>query len=206
MGVIGALRSEIAVPAQFVILASAFNFSIGLPAAFGLLRDRQQFKSNQAEDVPKIDLSKTTFVFPKKSIQEIQAFLKEKLPGHTEVTVSDGKQTEIRIQDGIWRGVWLEITSDAQQSHLTRLSYYIPSLIAKVIILVVSVAVFSIMTMDVLFAVIGKFVPMSVGLGGAAGFGMYIIVKHIFIVMIKNSWSGELHQTIETLQAKPAND
>jgi hypothetical protein len=152
------------------------------------------------QNTPVIYPSKVLFTFPKKSAHEIQGLLREKLPSHTAVTVSDGKCTEIRIQDGLWRGAVLEITSDAEQSQVTRISYYIPSFLAKVIIFVTSVAAFSIIMSMVLTAVIGEFVPVFAGIGGMAGFAMYTIVKIIFIATIKNSWSVEVHQAIDTLR------
>jgi hypothetical protein len=148
-----------------------------------------------------IDLSKGPFVFQEKSLEALCDRLRAEIPGHPEVTFKDKKPPEIRVRCGLWRGASLVIDDSDQQMKLTWIGYLIPSFMAKVMIFIVSVVVFSIIMMIVLAIVVGEFVPGVFGIGGVAGVAMYSLVERVFIASIRSSWSPELHQAIEKLKA-----
>lgn len=148
-----------------------------------------------------IDLSKGAILFQQKATDELRDQLAKELPGHVEVIVKDSKPPQIRIRDGLWRGVSLLIDNSAQQLQLVGYMFRIPSFLAMVIIFVLSVAIFSIILTVVVSAVVGEFMPIMGGIGGLAGVAMYSIVEKIIVANVRRSWSPELKQVIEKLKA-----
>jgi hypothetical protein len=166
--------------------------------AFFLFRPKANAFFSPQSPVLMIDLPGGRFVFPDKSLAAIGARLKAELPSHVEVNVKNEKPPNIRLRDGLWRGASLIIDDTGQQMKLAGIIYHIPSVLADVIIFTASVVIFSILVMIICTAFIGEFVPVLFGVGGAAGFGGYMIVKSIFLAMMRNSWSAEVHQAIGT--------
>lgn len=150
-----------------------------------------------------IDLTKEQFIFRPQSITEICDQLKAEFPNNVNMFLKDGKQPQIKISDGLWRGASLIIDNSSNQLRLAGIYYYIPRFLAKVIIAITSVAVFSIIMMVLLSIFTGEFVPAVAGIGGAAGFAMYSIIQMIFIANIKSSWSPKLHPVVEKLRLNP---
>ena len=148
-----------------------------------------------------IDLSKEPFVFKTQTVADLRDQLAQVLPSRAKVVVKNDKPPEIRVSEGLWRGASLTIETTGQQMKLVRICHYIPTFMAKVIIFTISVAVFSIIMMVVVSAVVGEFVPGVFGIGGVAGFAMYSMIKTFIISIIRDSWSPELHQAIEKLTA-----
>jgi hypothetical protein len=148
-----------------------------------------------------IDFSKGQIALRQATMTELRDHVAKALPSHVEVTIKDSKPPQIRIQDGLWRGISLFIDNSAQQPQLAGYLFRIPTFLAKVIIFAMSVGIFSIILMVVVSVVVGEFVPMMGGIGGIAGFAMYSIVERVIIANMKSSWSPELLQAIEKLKA-----
>ncbi len=146
-----------------------------------------------------IDLSKGALVLREPSITGVSTRLKEELPSSVEITIEDTRPPEIRVRDGLWRGASLIIDDTGKELKLVGILHRIPSFIAKGIIFVTSVAIFSIIIMTVVGVVSGKFMPVAFGIGGAAGFAMYTIIERIFVSNIRGVWAPGLHQAIEKI-------
>jgi len=144
--------------------------------------------------VPLVDVG--SLVFQGKSLAAIGACFKTHLPPQAEMTFSDKKPLNIQVRDGLWHGAFLFFDDAGQQMNLTRIVYFIPSFFAKMIIFAISIVVFSIIVTVICTTLVGEFVPVFFGVGGAAGVGGYAIIKVIILAMIRGSWEGELHQAL----------
>lgn len=150
---------------------------------------------------PAIDLAQGKFVFIEDSLEAIGNRLKGELPNHVEVTIRDKKPPDILVRDGLWRGATLMIDDSDQQMKLAAITYRIPSVMAKAMTAIISVAAFSIIMMFLLAALVGHFVAGVFGIGGVAGFAMYVVVEKLFIANLRRSWAPELHRAIARLRA-----
>jgi len=186
------------IPAFAMIMIFALSLFQIVIIAFFLFRPKANAFFCPA---PMIDLSGGQFMFQEKSLASLCDRLKTELPSHVELTVIDEKPPNIRVRYGLWRGASLIIDATDQQMKLNGIIYYIPSLLAKAIILATSIVVFSIIVTSICTALVGQFDPMYFGIGGASGFGGYIIMKAAFLSVIKGSWSAEIHQAIATPRA-----
>jgi len=148
-----------------------------------------------------IDFSKGPIALRKGTIDDIRGMLATELPPNVQVTVKNGKPPQIRIRDGLWRGMSLFIAGGDGDPKLSGYLFRIPSFLAMVIIFVGSVAIFSIILMVVVSAVVGEFVPMLGGIGGLAGMAMYGIVEKVILKNVKGAWLPEIEQVIEKLKA-----
>jgi hypothetical protein len=149
--------------------------------------------------VKMIDLSRGGLVLRGASITDVFTRLKEELPSSVEITIEDARSPEIRVRDGLWRGASLIIDDTGKELKLVSIIHRIPSFIAKGIILIASVVLFSIIVMTVVGAVSGKLIPGVFGIGGVAGFAMFTIIERIFVSNIRGAWAPELHQAIEKI-------
>jgi hypothetical protein len=135
--------------------------------------------------------------FPKRPASELQRLIAERLPPGVRVTVSEGKRTEVRIAQGLWRGAWLELADEGDQSRVARVSYDIPSLFAKMLLFVVALVVLSILISALAAALTGYFALGFVGLGGAAGYAMYFLIKTLVASATRSAWAAELAWAVD---------
>jgi len=138
----------------------------------------------------------TRFVFPHTSLRQLQHDLIENFPPHIEVELKEGKTTEIRIREGLWRGAALRAWNGNEKQTLSALlSYRVPTFAAKVVIFVISAALISLVFTVVISIAIGEFTPVG-AIGGLLGIGMYGNIETLFLWRIRRAWSAMLESII----------
>ena len=148
-----------------------------------------------------IDLSNGPVPLMYDSLSEISEQLNQDLPDGVSASVKEGNNPQIKLRQGLWRGVTLMFEKNSDQISLTGYRFMIPDFFSVVILFVISVIIFSLIITIIVSAISGEFVPAVGGVGGIAGIAMYSIIQNIVLANVKRSWSPELSPFIEKLKS-----
>lgn len=148
-----------------------------------------------------MDFSKGPIALKKGTIEQLRSMMARELPSHAEVSIKNSTPPQIRVREGLWRGVSLFIEGEGETPRLSGYQFRIPSFLAMVILFIASVAVFSLILMVVVSAVVGEFVPAVGGIGGIAGVVMYSLIEKVVLRNIKGSWLPDIERVVEKLKA-----
>lgn len=147
------------------------------------------------------DVKSGKILFRAKTTAELRDAFQQAIPERYTVSLAEKKShTEIKIEEGTWRGLCMGFETTPGGTFLTFYRFFIPTFGAKIVIFIVGALAVSAFITIFVSIVMGELSPIG-AVGGLVGVAAYGAVENIFLRNIRNGWSDELVPLVENLRA-----